>query len=76
MNNKPNLKPAFPSTMVFICDLNANDVFVMPGQDTLYVCESRRTMDNMTTVVYRVWNDTSVRSTFTKVSLSTAYLLD
>lgn len=56
-----------------IKDLNANDSFRLPGVNTTYTVESRRTMGNMTTVVYRSGD---YRGTFTKVNLSTADLLE
>lgn len=62
------------SVTVFVKDLNANDRFVVPGHDTIYVVESRQNSQNVTRVVYRVPGTDSV-NVFTKPSLSTAYLL-
>lgn len=58
---------------IFIKNLNANDSFRLPGVNTTYTVESRRTMGNMTTVVYRCGD---FRGTFTKVNLTTADLME
>lgn len=57
---------------IFVKNLNANQTFLLPGNSTLYVCESRRTMDNMTRVGYRIMgDDTGLVSEFVKVNMST-----
>lgn len=58
---------------VYIKDLNANDVFTLPGERTEYVCESRRQDGMWTRIDYRVKGG-DLRSTFTRTSLSTADL--
>lgn len=59
---------------IYVRDLNANDVFYIPGVETPYVCESRRTLDNRTAVVYRVLG-TDERFEFVRVNLSTVDVL-
>lgn len=56
---------------IFVRDLNANDVFFIPGINTPYVCESRYTGPGGTRVVYRLGD---YRGEFVKPSLSTIYL--
>jgi len=70
-NNKPT-----SSSTVYVMDLNANDQFLLAGNSTVYTVESRRTIDNRTTVQYRVSGHPEYRAEFTKVNRSTAYLLN
>lgn len=58
---------------IFVRDLNANDLFLLPGLATVYRVESRQTMGANTRVTYVVGN--GERFTFVKPNLSTAYLL-
>lgn len=57
---------------IFVRDLNANDLFIVPGTNTVYVCESRHTLGAKTRVVYR---RSDFRGEFVKPNLSTIYLL-
>lgn len=70
-----NIKKPLNSRTDYVKHLNANERFVLPGLNTVYVCESRRTMGNMTAVTYRVEGD-KVRSEFAKVNLSTVYIIE
>lgn len=57
-----------------IRDLAFGDLFFF-GSETPYVCVAKRTMDNMTTVEYRLWYDGKGQgqpSAFTRVNLATA----
>lgn len=57
-----------------IKSLVLGDLFMF-NSDTAYVCISTRTMDNMTTVRYRLWYDGQGQGQdveFTRVNLSTA----
>ena len=58
------------TTRVFINTLNANEVFMFPGENTRMVCESRRSEGGYTTVEYRVAG-TNERFTYTRPGLST-----
>lgn len=58
---------------VYISDLNANDVFSLPGDNTRYVVISRRTSGSVTRVEYRLMGST-INASFTRVNLSTADL--
>lgn len=58
----------------FVKNLNANERFTLPGQNTVYVCDHRRTEGGLTTVVYHIGSPTALNTfTFTKPSLSTIY---
>jgi hypothetical protein len=59
---------------IYIQDLNANDLFYLPGYHNMLVCVSRRTMDNMTRVVYRAFGDKRTNE-YSRVNLSTVDLL-
>lgn len=59
---------------IFINTLNANDEFTLPGESTIYVCESRRTEKPYTTVTYRV-KGTDIRYAYTRPGLSTVDLV-
>lgn len=64
------------SKRIFVKDLNANDRFCVPGQSTIYVCDSRQTMDNMTRVNYHVQGDgPGGYYTMAKVNLSSIDLI-
>lgn len=58
---------------IFINTLNANDRFTLPGTQTVYVCESRRSEGGLTTVNYRI-EGTDERVTYTRPGLSTVDL--
>jgi hypothetical protein len=67
-----NITKPHGTESIFVRDLNANDLFVVPGTNTVYLCESRQTMGANTRVVYRC---SDFRGEFVKPSLSTIYLL-
>ena len=61
--------------MVFLNTLNAGERFVLRGESTVYVCESRRNGGGMTTIVYRVEGADFGPWTFTKPGMTTIYLV-
>lgn len=59
----------------FVRDLNTAERFVLPGQTTVYVCQSRRNGEGGTRVVYRV-EGSDMQHEMVKSQMSTVYLLD
>lgn len=70
-----NLKKPAQSTTIFVKNLNANDRFVLPGQHTVYVCESRHNGESGTLVTYRLPGETGAHEFFTR-QMSTVYLIE
>lgn len=67
-------KPRTATTM-FVRDLNTGDRFVLPGQQTVYVVDSRYNGETGTRVSYRVEGTPEV-NVFTKRQMSVVYRLD
>ena len=65
------------TTRVFINTLNANDLFCLPGESTIYVCETRRSEPGNTRVTYRVLNSPDMGVwEYNRPGLSTVALLN
>lgn len=76
MNTNTNILPK-TSTYAAIQDLNANDLFMLPGSHTVYKCERRHTTSSGTTVWYTIPTAPEVGEyVFSRVNLSSCYIVD